>query len=281
MSLTNKKIIVIVLLIIPLVVSIVYSVIPIQVSTPTFDDNQVKFMTYNIHFGVGMDDKLDLERIVQNILVEDPDIIGLQEVETGRITSEGIDMAQWIARALGMHYYYYPALNEHAFGCALLSRYPIVNVSAWDMPTIIWDRVLIRGTIRLNNSFWIDVFVTHFGLSKDNRTAQAEFVLSKISLISRPMVLMGDFNLNDSTPEIGSIISVGGFNDTAKDFADPNPPGNTSSSWPAPDGRIDYIFAKGFTLINNSHVVDDMIPGVHAAWEYGSDHLPVVTTLQY
>ncbi|TFG05672.1 MAG: hypothetical protein EU536_01410 [Promethearchaeota archaeon] len=279
----QKKHIVVLVLMIPLILSIIYSAIPIQVQTPDFNaEHQVTFMTYNIHFGVGMDDKLNLERIVQNILVGDPDILGLQEVETGRIVSQGIDMTQWIARALGMYYFYYPAVNEHAFGCAILSKYPIINISTWNLPTIQLERVLVRATIQLNNSFWIDVFVTHLGLENDNTTAQIEFILSKTTPITRPKVLMGDFNLYDNSTQIANITQVGGFNDTAKDF-NPSNPGDTFPSWPFPEPgkRIDYIFATNFASIVDSHVVTDMILGINAAWEFGSDHLPVVTTLQY
>jgi len=277
----NKKIFLIILLILPLFVSIVFSAFPIQVNTPNFNTtHQIKFLTYNTHFGVGMDDRLDLERIVQNILVVNPDIIGLQEVENGRITSQGVDMAQWYARALGMNYYYYPAVNEHAFGCAILSKYPIINVTAFQLPTHKLERVLIHALIRINATFSLNVFVTHLGLQNDNTTAQIQFILNKTNAVSGPKVLMGDFNLYNDTPQIRNVTAF--FTDTASAFH-PSNPGNTFPSWPAPEpgNRIDFIFATGYTDIVDSHVVTDMLPGVNAAWEYGSDHLPVTTTLQY
>ena len=84
-----------------------------------------------------MDDLLNLERIAQSILTENPDIIGLQEVEDGRITSQGVDMAFWFANRLNMYYFYYPAANEHAFGCALLSKFPIKSASGSQIPSIL------------------------------------------------------------------------------------------------------------------------------------------------
>jgi endonuclease/exonuclease/phosphatase family metal-dependent hydrolase len=39
-------------------------------------------MTCNIHVGVGMDKKLDLQRIADVINRERPDLVGLQEVES-------------------------------------------------------------------------------------------------------------------------------------------------------------------------------------------------------
>ena len=283
MSLTKNKDIWIIILIIPLLVSIVYSAIPIQVQRGDFDStHQVTFMTYNVHFGIGMDDRVDLERILQNILLEDPDIIGLQEVENGRITSQGSDISRWLAMQLGMEYRYYPAINEHGFGVTLLSRYPIINFTTYDLPTIVWDRVMLRGTIQLNSTFYLDVFVSHLGLTNDNRTAQVQYILSQTSQVSRPKILMGDFNLWDHTPEIKNITQT--FNDTTMDYNLTNPSNtDTFPSWPMPEPgrRIDYIFATDFSYLIDGHVVNDMLPGVHAAWEYGSDHFPVVATLQY
>ncbi|MHA1276210.1 MAG: endonuclease/exonuclease/phosphatase family protein [Candidatus Helarchaeota archaeon] len=283
MTMNFAKKCVITLLILPLVISIVFSAVPVRLQIPDFNaTHQIKFMTYNIHFGVGMDDHLNLERIVQNILVEDPDIIGLEEVENGRVTSQGLYMAQWIAKQLGMNFYYYPAVNQHAFGVALLSRYPILNITTYNLPTIIWERVMLRGTIQVNSTFLLDVFVTHLGLEDDNTTAQVEYIISQTNLVSRPKVLMGDFNLRDNMTQIGYVTSIGGFNDTAKDY-NKTVPGNyyTFHSWPAPYERIDYIFASGFKAINRSTVVSDMNPSVNAAWEFGSDHLPLVTVLEY
>jgi len=48
-------------------------------------------MSYNIHVGVGMDKKLDLQRIADVINKEQPDLVGLQEVDRGVKRTEGKD----------------------------------------------------------------------------------------------------------------------------------------------------------------------------------------------
>ncbi|NHI90910.1 MAG: hypothetical protein EAX96_00320 [Candidatus Lokiarchaeota archaeon] len=283
MTINNKKnaSLLIIFISIPLMISVIYSITPAVIPSETFT-GQITFMTYNIHFGVGMDDKLDLARIVQNILVGDPDIIGLQEVETGRITSEGVDMAMWLAKSLGMYYYYYPAVNEAGFGVTILSRYQIRNITTYDLPALKLERVLLHADVILNSTFVLDVFVTHLGLEDDNTTAQIEFILDKTNKVNGPKILMGDFNLNDTTNQIKNVtnFSVTHFNDTQKDFGSS---GDTYPAYPSPypGNRVDYIFASNFTAIINSKVVSDMIPGIHVPWEFGSDHLPVITTLQY
>src|SRR5687768_16013987 len=51
----------------------------------------LRVMTYNIHVGVGMDKKLDLQRIADVIKNERPDLVGLQEVDRGVTRTEGKD----------------------------------------------------------------------------------------------------------------------------------------------------------------------------------------------
>ena len=283
MTIANKKkaSLLIILISIPLMISVIYAITPTSIPAATFN-GQLTITTYNIHFGVGADDKLDLARIVHTILLDDPDIVGLQEVETGRLTSGGVDMAMWIATNLNMYYYYYPAVNEAAFGVAILSKYPIRNITTYDLTSLQLERVLLHADIILNSTFVIDVFVTHLGLEDENTTQQISEILSVTNKINGPKILMGDFNLNDSTNEIKNItnFAVTHFNDTAKDFGELD---DTHPTYPAPypGNRIDYIFASNFSTIVSCRVVNDIYPNIHEPWEFASDHYPVVTTLQY
>ena len=249
------------------------------------EKTEIKFMTYNIHFGQGMDDLLNLERIAQNILTEDPDIIGLQEVENGRITSQGVDMAFWLAKRLNMmNYFYYPAANEHAFGCALLSKFPIKSAYGTQIPAILQERILIHGVISINSTLDIDVFVTHLGIREENNSAQVDYILDVIGTLppTNPKVLMGDFNLNYSAEEIKRISNNTLINMT--DTGAPYTPGDyTFPSYPSDatdEGVIDFIFATNCSVIDH-HIITDIIPGSDTAAEFGSDHRPVVATLRF
>jgi endonuclease/exonuclease/phosphatase family metal-dependent hydrolase len=232
--------------------------------------SKLTFMTYNIHFSQGRDDLLNLERIAQNILIDDPDIIGLQEVEVGRVTSQGVDMAYWLANRLGMYYYYAnPSTNIHLMGNAILSKYPIVLQEVYDLPSILQERLFIHCVVEVNSSLKIDVFCTHIGIRTENKSAQIDFLLEKITEISATpkRVLMGDFNLENTTAEIINVLSY--FNDTATEFG---------ATYRAP---IDYIFATGYQNIMDYHVITDMLSGVDSPAEFGSDHLPVVSIIDF
>jgi endonuclease/exonuclease/phosphatase family metal-dependent hydrolase len=277
----NKKhrIIFISLLLTPLIVSIlIFGISELPIKSPT--KIEFKFMTYNIHFGQGMDDLLNLERIAQNILVEDPDIIGLQEVDNGRITTQGVDMALWLANRLNMDYFYYPAENEHTLGCALLSRFPIKSAIGYMVPSISIQRVLIHGIITVNSTLELNVFVTHLGLIGwgEDMTAQVEFILEKTNTVSTSKILMGDFNLENDSVQIALIRTY--LNDTTEGF--PKPPTFPSLNiYDVPYENIDYIFATGYKDVIDSHVVTDFNPDINIPAEFGSDHLPVVSILTF
>lgn len=233
--------------------------------------NQLVFMTYNIHFGQGEDDLLNLERIAQNILVEDPDIIGLQELEAGRVTSQGVDMAYWLANRLNMYYYFYnPPDNKHVMGNAILSKYPIISSKGYEIPSILQERVFIHCIIQISPSLTLDIFNTHLGIRNENKFIQVDFLMSKIKELSTPTtptILMGDFNLKRASPEIQPILNY--FTDTGI---------KVSLNERA---RIDYIFVNGEDSILDYHVVDDMLSSIDTPAEYGSDHLPVVSTILF
>ncbi len=99
----------------------------------------MKLVTYNIRFGLGIDQQIDLGRIAET--VRDADIIGLQEVERFWKRSGMSDQPEILGRHLkGFYWVYCPAFDMDAserksdgsvvnrrrqFGPMLLSRWPI------------------------------------------------------------------------------------------------------------------------------------------------------------
>ncbi len=99
----------------------------------------MKLVSYNIRFGLGLDKKIDLERVVDT--VRDADIIALQEVERYWKHSGMTDQPEIISSLLKEFYWlYFPAFDVDAsvangdgsilnrrrqFGPMVLSRWPI------------------------------------------------------------------------------------------------------------------------------------------------------------
>ena len=101
----------------------------------------MKFTTYNIQFGRGLDGEIDLERIART--VEDADVIALQEVERFFPRTDNVDQVEVLASYLKTHHWVYGAgvdINadkqvgesgivhrRQQFGNMLLSKTPILT----------------------------------------------------------------------------------------------------------------------------------------------------------
>src|SRR5215203_468511 len=101
------------------------SLAPVAIAKKT-----LRVMTYNIHVGVGMDKKLDLQRIADVINHERPDLVGLQEVDRNAKRTEGKDEIAELAAMTRMHFAFAPNLDYQGgkYGVAILSKHPIKNI---------------------------------------------------------------------------------------------------------------------------------------------------------
>lgn len=85
---------------------------------------EMRVGTYNIHGGFDEFYVYDLNAIATTIQESGANVVLLQEVEVGRMTSFGVDQALWLARRLGMDRRFFPT-NEGIQGLAVLSNIPI------------------------------------------------------------------------------------------------------------------------------------------------------------
>lgn len=88
-------------------------------------------LTWNIRHGVGVDGRLDLERIARVIEEAGSDVVALQEVDR-RLgeRSAHVDQLAWLAERLGMHSAWATSVRrgEGRYGNALLSRARLTDV---------------------------------------------------------------------------------------------------------------------------------------------------------
>jgi endonuclease/exonuclease/phosphatase family metal-dependent hydrolase len=110
----------------------------------------VKITTYNIRYGLGLDQRYDLDRIADT--VRDADIIGLQEVERFWKRSGMVDQPDILGQNLKEFYWVYcPAFDMDAsqrqengtvhnrrrqFGPMVLSRWPIIWSRSLALPKL-------------------------------------------------------------------------------------------------------------------------------------------------
>lgn len=100
--------------------------INLLLSTEQNPVNSIRIGTYNIHAGFNEFYHFDMEAIARTIQQSGADVVLLQQVEVGRMTSYGVDQALWLARRLGMDVRFFPT-NEGLQGLAVLSRVLIIE----------------------------------------------------------------------------------------------------------------------------------------------------------
>lgn len=88
--------------------------------------DHIRVGTYNIHNGFSEFFNFDLEAIARTIHQSGADVVLLQQVDAGRMTSFGVDQGLWLARRLKMDRRFY-ATNEGLQGLVVLSKVPIAE----------------------------------------------------------------------------------------------------------------------------------------------------------
>ena len=157
----------------------------------------IRVATYNIHAGVGVDCRRDLDRIAAVIAETGADVIGLQEVESrpSRCTT---DQAMTLAAELNMACVEGPMLLEGAgwYGNAILSRLPVLAEQRWRFPDHSGEP---RGAVGVvvedpQGGRW-RVINTHLDLRKRSRLRQVHALMRLFeSERAGPSILMGDLN---------------------------------------------------------------------------------------
>ncbi len=229
-------------------------------------------MTYNIHVGVGIDKKLDLQRIADVINHERPDLVGLQEVDRGVKRTEGRDEIEELAGMTGMQYAFAHNLDYQGgqYGVAILSRFPIRTIDHRKYENL--REAERRGMIRVEVAVGgntINFVTTHLDYQyADGRLFEAEQMLKFLQHVKGPLIVVGDFN-DEPSGATYKLLSQG--------FHDAWLRGRGSDaglSYPAdrPAKRIDFVFSRKTDRVKTKK-----------AWivnTLASDHLPVVADLE-
>lgn len=241
--------------------------------TAQSQERELRVMCFNIHHGVGLDGRLDLERIARVAESQSAEVIGLQEVDRHfSARSNFVDQARWLAGRLDMHVVYganlsYDPLQPDAprreYGTALLSRYPIHEWSNTFLPKeptseqrgLLYARLTVRGVP-------LRVYNTHLQhTSGTERMAQVIRIRELIGTPGESLVLLGDLNATPEAPEIAEITR-----DLVDTWLEAGVgPGYTYDA-ASPTKRIDYVLSSADVVTRAAAVVTTD----------SSDHLPVL-----
>ena len=231
-------------------------------AAPLPETGTLRLATWNIHYGYDDAWHTTLPEMVEAIAAAGVDVIALQEVDAGRMTSYSVDDAYFLGRRLHMQVAYLPAM-EHLTGVALLykgERGPVES-------TLLPSQQEQTGIVRARISAGAGEFEAHaiwLGLSDEDTMAQIRAALDFIGSGTRAS-FGGDFNAEDTEPEIAAVREAG--------FADPFQllgiePAPLTDPAISPIKRIDFVFVRGLIPVR-AWVADSL----------ASDHRMVVVEI--
>ncbi|WP_374575999.1 endonuclease/exonuclease/phosphatase family protein [Phenylobacterium sp.] len=235
-----------------------------------------RILTYNVHRCVGVDRRLDVARVAEVIARLEPDIVALQELDVGRLRTNGVDQAHEIARRLDMAFHFHPALRveEELYGDAVLTRLPERKVKVGALPG--HPRI---AALEPRGALWIEVEVggapvqvinTHLGLVPREQHLQAAHLAGPAWLgdprCEGATILLGDFNATSSSVVYRALTAR--LHAARKLSPRPSPNATFPSTFPML--RIDHLF------VSRQIVVQDVFAPADPLTRVASDHLPLV-----
>ena len=239
----------------------------------------MRVATYNIHGAVGRSGEPDVELVARVLAETGADVIGLQEVDSGRARSGGADQAMLIARALGYSCAFSAAQSsaEHgAYGNAVLARWPVLSHVTLTLPGVsLWraePRCAVEAVIDTPGGK-VSVWSVHLGVREAERARQTSALIGRMRRAIHeeermPLVLMGDLNAGRSS----RLIQMLG---TRLTVADAN--GSGGKTWPSsyPLLGLDHILVSAPLRVASA--------GTHRsdAARAASDHLPFLADIAW
>ncbi len=238
----------------------------------------MRLLLYNIRYGLGLGSAVhwpvpgaayllgnrnNLQRIIEFIKEQDPDIVGLVEVDTGSIRSRWVNQAETIAQAMG-HYSAYQCKYAET---SINNRLPIVRKQGnafLAAPHVHGERFhyFDTGIKRLIIELELEncaVFLVHLSLKYRHRQAQLHHLHDLVVAADKPVIVAGDFNAFWGEHEIYLFMKAAGLQ-SANVGSLPSYPSR------APRKELDFVLYG-----DGVKVTDFFIPQVKF-----SDHLPLI-----
>ncbi len=228
-------------------------------------------LSYNIHYGIGMDKKLDLERIAGAILSRKPHIVGLQEIGNKAMADE-------LGRLTGMKAVFGASKgSDDGYGDAILCNLPFEWVGNVSLPSASSSRYQAMAVdVDLSSLYGEGARVrfinTHFDWtdsvgSKESRRAAVRVIEKGLDPGAQELaILTGDLNAIPGSAPLQDLAERGWHLTEL---------GQPMLTWgaPNPTKQIDYVLPRPRSAwrILNAEVLDEPV---------ASDHYPVLLSLR-
>ena len=238
----------------------------------------MRLLLYNIRYGVGNGssspvplpgarylyaEAAELNRIIEFIGSQDPDIVGLIEVDTGSMRSGRVNQAEVIAKSLGHYSCYGSKYGEASFN----QKLPILRKQAnafLASPRVHGERFhyFDTGIKRLIIELELDdvaIFLVHLSLKYRHRQMQLRHLHELVERSVKPVIVAGDFNTFWGADEIYLFMKASGLRNT-------NTEGIPSYPTRSPRLELDFILCTEEIQVHNFRILNMPF----------SDHLPLI-----
>ena len=230
----------------------------------------MRLLSWNIHKGIGgRDRRYSLQRIIDCIDHEHPELVCLQEVDRLVGRSDFDDQPRLLGQSLNLQSTFQAnvTVSNGTYGNLILSRWAVGST----------HRISLKRGIRKSRGAQLihvdtpegalHLVNTHLGLDERERHWQIDFLLDHELFQSSsvmPTFIAGDFNDWRNTLAEQSLANHG--------FQQITSPPSEYRSFPSwlPVGGLDKVFVRGEVTIERIQVVRTSLARV------ASDHLPIV-----
>ncbi|GCF00608.1 hypothetical protein ZYGM_000725 [Zygosaccharomyces mellis] len=189
-----KRLMVVSMVIVSMIAGVTFDHRPTGLPEPYHPDSQmITAGIWTVHFGLDNDMWASEESMVFLFKSMELDVVGLLETDTQQIPMGNRDITSKLAHELNMYADYGPGPNKHTWGCALLSKFPIVNSTHHLLPSPVGELApAIHATLKTYNDTLVDVFVFHSGQEQDelDRLLQSQGMANLMGSTQRPTILL-------------------------------------------------------------------------------------------
>ncbi|MHB8624881.1 MAG: endonuclease/exonuclease/phosphatase family protein [Aggregatilineales bacterium] len=226
---------------------------------PNADPSKVRIATLNLHGGYSLYFNSVLPNVADQIDANGADVVLLQEVETGRLVSAGVDQVDWLAHKLNMQAVYFPT-NEGLQGLALLTRLPVETRQGVLLSSIGKQTGILYARLTAPNHTVLEIYNTELGyLLKQSTQSTDSQEQDQLSQLGQIFGLISQLD-----PGLTTQVIVGGtFNNVPtsdlylrmkQSFVDPfeGQAAEKTNTWQLVNNvtsRVDYLWlSKGITM---------------------------------
>ena len=226
--------------------------------------SHLRIMSYNVRNCLGMDSVLDYQRVADVIRTADPDLVGLQELDSMTQRDPGKVALSELAERTGMYAVYAPTMDYRGgkYGHGILSKEKPIGREI--VPLISSKEPRVMLIVEFPDYFLCNL---HLSIHAKDLPESALIIIDRVSRLDKPVFLTGDFN---ARPTESTIVLLQKYFTPLSDPAMKTSPANN------PRATIDYIFF--YTARNPEYETS----GARVIEEpVASDHRPLVVDVKF